>query len=240
MQSHPFAQVWDDTLQQLSWTVANHAVTPKVRTGGGLLVAEILDHLKYQRSPTILWDKTSYQVVQDFWHQYESENMESWEKHQTIWSAGGPELWMLLSHPSVTRAPFSTCSSQSLLPRVATISGWKAKRFPWVALCEIDQLRFFETMRISESHLFLKYRLRCLQDDYLSLAWKMKLILCIYAEPLVPPCLQKCHTLPGLLKHQSLRSKSAFPSWIMQITDLGCWSNSVYTYYVFIYTVYIR
>ena len=149
---------------------------------------------------------------------------------------------MLLSHPSVTRAPFSTCSSQSLLPRVATISGWKAKRFPWVALCEIDQLRFFETMRISESHLFLTYRLRMIEmsSGWLSiLGMKDQVDFVHVCRALVPPCLQKCHTLPGLLKHQSLRSKSAFPSCIMQITDLGCWSNSVYTYYVFIYTVYI-
>ena len=102
------------------------------------------------------------------------------------------------------RALFSTCSSQSLLPRVATISGWKAKWFPWVAFYEFGQLHFFLPKKRWESHLF---RFRSLQDDHLSFDKNASRI----AEAIISiPCICKSHIL-------HVRT------------------NSVYTYFVYIY-----
>ena len=169
VQSHDFAQVWDDTLQQLSWTVANHVVAPKVGTGGGFLVAEILHHLKSQRSLTILWDKTSYQVVQDF----RRENIESWEKHQIIWNAGIRACCMLLSHPPregsfqhvfLTVFASKGSNNQRMKSKVVPLSGFAT---------EFGQLHFFfakRTMRISPFSIQISsgwssiLRKKCFQD----------------------------------------------------------------------------
>lgn len=147
MQSHHFAQVWDDTLQQLSWTVANHVVAPKVRRGGGFLVAEILHHLKFQRSLSILWDKTSYQVVQDF----RRENIESWEKHQIIWNAGIRACCMLLSHPP-REGSFQHVFLTVFASKGSNNQRMKSKVVPLSGFLWIWSVAFFfakKTMRIS-------------------------------------------------------------------------------------------
>lgn len=206
MQSHHFAQVWDDTLQQLSWTVANHVVAPKVRRGGGFLVAEILHHLKFQRSLSILWDKTSYQVVQDF----RRENIESWEKHQIIWNAGIRACCMLLSHPP-REGSFQHVFLTVFASKGSNNQRMKSKVVPLSGFLWIWSVAFFLPKKRWESHLFRTDLFRMI----------------IYPS-------QK--TLPGLLKHQGLRFSDHFNTMHMQITHLACSNQfSVYIFCIYIY-----
>ena len=199
----------DDTLQQLSWTVANHVVAPKVRRGGGFLVAEILHHLKFQRSLTILWDKTSYQVVQDF----RRENIESWEKHQIIWNAGIRACCMLLSHPPregsfqhvfLTVFASKGSNNQRMKSKVVPLSGflwiWSVAFF--FAKKNDENLTFLEQISSGWSSILRKKRF---QD-----CWSTKVS---DSQIISIPCICKSHIL-------HVRT------------------NSVYTYFVYIY-IYI-